>query len=85
MTIEGVIMLEREFHYYKAHESEFAERYKGKFIAIVGEQVVGAFDDEVNAYEELKKKYGLGNFLLQRCIPGTDNHVQRYHSRVAFR
>lgn len=78
-------MLEREFQYYKAHEGELVERHKGKFIAIVGEDVVGAFDTELEAYLGMKAKYGLGNFLLQECLPGTDNHVQRYHSRVAFR
>lgn len=78
-------MLEQEFSYYKTHEAELVERYKGKFIAIVGEEVVGAFDDELDAYLEMKKKYGLGKFLLQHCLPIKDAHVQRYHSRVAFR
>jgi len=78
-------MLEREFHYYKTHERELVERYPGKFIAIVGEEVVGVFDDELTAYLEMKKKYGLGKFLLQECLPVKNSHVQRYHSRVAFR
>lgn len=78
-------MLDREFRYYKAHENELVERYNGKIIAIVGEEVVGVFDDEVTAYQEMKKKYGLGNFLLQQCVPSADRQVQRYRSRVAFR
>jgi len=77
-------MLEREFHFYKEHEDELAKRYEGKFIAIVGEEVVGVFDEELTAYNEMKKKYGLGNFLLQQCLPSKDRRVQRYHSRVAF-
>ena len=56
-------MLDREFHYYKAHENELVKQYNGKFIAIVGEQVVGVFDEEFTAYQEMKTKYGLGNFL----------------------
>ena len=77
-------MLEREFQYYKAHENELVECYKGKVIAIVGEEVVGAFDTELEAYLEMKKKYGLGKFLLQQCLSENDNRIQRYHSRVAF-
>lgn len=78
-------MLDREVEYYKANENEFLERYKGRFIAIVGEEVVGVFDSELAAYEDMKKKYGLGNFLLQHCVPVKDRFIQRYHSRVAFK
>jgi len=78
-------MLEREYNYYKAHEKELLQRYKGKYVAIVGEKIIGAFGSELEAYAEMKKKYGPGNFLLQHCLPETDNHIQRYHSRVAFR
>jgi len=78
-------MLEREFKYYKEHESQFLEQYKGKYIAIVGEEVVGVYETELEAYLQMKAKYGLGKFLLQHCLPGQDNRIQRYHSRVAFR
>ncbi|MGD0266789.1 MAG: DUF5678 domain-containing protein [Candidatus Methylomirabilota bacterium] len=77
-------MLEREFRYYKTHEQEFVTSYKGKFIAIVGEELVGVFDDELKAYTEMKQKYGLGKFLLQHCLPDKNQRIQRYHSRVAF-
>ena len=77
-------MLEREYQYYKAHENELVERYKGKYIGIVGEEVVGVFDTELEAYFELKKKYGPGKFLIQETVPNSQ-HIQRYHSRVAFR
>ena len=50
-------MLDREFHYYNTHENELVKRYKGKFIAIVGEEVVGVFDSELIAYQEMKTKY----------------------------
>lgn len=77
-------MLEREFEYYKAHEADLVREHEGKFIGIVGDQVVGVFDTELEGYNSLRKKYGLGKFLLQHCVP---NHqrIQRYHSRVAFR
>lgn len=76
-------MLEVEYRYYKAHAEELVRQYDGKYLGIVGEQVVGIFDTEVEAYTELKKKYGLGKFLLQQAVPIQDNLIQRYHSRVA--
>jgi hypothetical protein len=33
---------------------------QGKFIAIVGEEVVGVFDSELTAYQQMKEKYGTG-------------------------
>jgi len=78
-------MLDREFHCFKTHENELVERYNGKFIAIVGEELVGVFNSEPTAYQEMKEKYGLGKFPLQHCVPSKDRLIQRYHSRVAFR
>ncbi len=78
-------MLEKEYEYYKTHEDELLKRYEGKFIAIVGEEVVGDFDTELAAYTEMKKRYPLGKFLLQHVLPKKDQTIHRYHSRVAFR
>lgn len=77
-------MLEHEYHYYKAHEAELLEKHGGKFIGIVGDEIVGIYSSELDGYSQLKKKYGLGKFLIQHCIPAS-THIQRYHSRVAFR
>lgn len=76
-------MLEREFQYYKSHEDEFIKQYKGKFIAIVGEEVKGVFDKELQAYQAMKDKYGLGKFLIQQCLE-KEHRIQHYHSRVSF-
>lgn len=78
-------MLEQEFEFYKTNEEKFNKLYNGKFIAIVDNEIVGVFDEELTAYSEMKKKYTVGKFLIQECSSETDNHVQRYHSRVAFR
>ncbi len=76
-------MLQCEYQYYKSHKEELGEKYRGKFLGIGGEEVVGAFDTELEAYDALKKKYGAGKFLIQQSN-SESNHIQRYHSRVAF-
>ena len=78
-------MLEQEFKYFTDHQDELVKQYNGKFIAIVGEQVVGAFDTEVEAYTEMKKTYAPGTFLLQQCLPGENGYTQTFYSRVAFK
>lgn len=78
-------MLEREYQYYKNNEESFVQKYNGKFIGIVQEEVVGVFDSDLEAYTTLKERYGLGKFLVQHAVPTKDERIQRYHSRVAFR
>lgn len=77
-------MLEMEYQYYKSHEEEFVREHEGKYLGIVGQEVVGIFDTELEAYATLKKRYGLGKFLLQQAIPPQQGRIQRYHSRVAL-
>lgn len=76
-------MLQKEYAYYQSHKKELNEKYPAKFIGIVGEEVVGVYASELEAYEKLKSNYAVGTFLIQECLPGS-NHIQRYHSRVAF-
>jgi len=77
--------LEKEFNFYKEHQDEFVQKFNGKFLAIIGDSVVGVYESELAAYTETKKKYAAGTFLIQHCTPGTESYTQTYHSRVAFR
>lgn len=77
-------MLEREFKFYKAHQEELVAKYNGKFLVIVGDKVVDAFDTELEAYTQAKKNFKPGIFLVQHCLPGKGSYTQTFHSRVAF-
>lgn len=76
--------LEQEFKFYKDHQKELVEKYKDKFLAIVGEEIVGVYDTELQAYTATKKKHAVGTFLIQHCLPGKESYTETYHSRVAF-
>ncbi len=77
-------MLKREFDYYLKHQDELVKKYNGKFVVIVGEKVVGAYDTEMEAYLQSKKEHELGTFLIQECTPGDEAYTQVFHSRVSF-
>jgi hypothetical protein len=74
--------LEREFHFYLAHQDELAQQYEGKFLVIVGTEVLGAYDDELEAVMETSKTHEIGTFLVQKCE--SELEIQVYHSRVSF-
>ena len=66
------------------HQNELVEAYNGKFLVIVGQKVVDAYDTELEAYSEAKKRHKLGTFLVQHCSAGKESYTQTFHSRVAF-
>ena len=57
-------MLEREFEFYEKNKSEIREKYIGKRIVIIGEQIIAAYDDMEEAYQETIKTYTPGTFMI---------------------
>ena len=76
--------LEKEFRFFLSHQAELVEKYKGKFVVIADENVLGAYDTEIEAVREVTKTRPLGTFLVQKCDPGEDSYTQTFHSRVHF-
>ena len=77
--------LHKEFQYYVRHHKELAEKYRGKFVVIKDEQVIGAYDLELEAITETSKEHDIGTFLVQKCESGTNSYTQTFHSRVRCR
>lgn len=77
-------MLEKEFKYYLSSQAELVSKHLGKFLVIKDESVIGVFDSEIEAYNDSVKKFELGTFLIQECLPGKDNYTQTFHSRIVF-
>jgi len=76
--------LQKQLEYFKSHQDELVEKYKGKFLVIKDQKVQGVYDTEIEAYTDARKKFKLGTFLIQQCLPGQESYTQTFHSRVAF-
>ena len=74
--------LEREFEFYVGRQEELVSRYQGKFVVIRGWEVIGAYDDEMEAIEKSAQRFPLGSFLVQKCEPGAESYTQTFHSPV---
>lgn len=72
------------FQWYLKNQSELVTKYNGKFLVIANLSVGGSFDDEDEAIGFAYEKYGLGNFIIQKCSPGNSDYTQMYHSRAIF-
>ena len=77
-------MLEKEFQYYLDNKDRLIKEYTDKYIVIIGNEVVGVFDNEPEAYSSSVEKYGLGKFLIRFCDSNGESHIQTFHSRVTF-
>lgn len=78
------VMLEKEFQYFLDHQKELVDKYHGKFIVIQGDEVIGSYSSEIEAYREAQKLTPLGTFLIQECKPGNESYTQTFHSRAIF-
>lgn len=73
-------MLDREFKFFIDNQKALAEKYQGKFLVIVGEEVVASFDTETEAYFYAIDKYEIGSFLLQLCEVGAQCYTVHMHT-----
>lgn len=75
-------LLKDEFDYYLNHQADFVAKYLGKFIVLKNHEVLGAYDTNIEAYQESVKKHELGTFLIQFVQAGEESYSQTFHSRV---
>ena len=76
--------MENEVKFYLDNQASILAKYGGKFVVIVGNEVVGAFDSMADAYFDSIKKYEPGTFLIQECTEGEEAYTQSFTSRVIF-
>ena len=77
-------MLEKEYQYYQNNKPLLDSEHDGKFIVIVGENVLGEFEFREEAIKSaISQAHQIGTFLVQFCTLQEDQ-TQQYHSRVVF-
>ena len=76
-------MLEKEYKYFDQNRKEFIKKYKGKYIVLKDNDILGVYDSMPEAISETTKEHELGSFLVQQCVPEEQN-VQHFHTRVAI-
>ncbi len=69
-----------EFEHYLANKEDFASKHGGKWIVIKNQEVIGVYDDQLEAIRGTQKQHELGTFLVQQVMPLVEQ--ARFHSRV---
>ena len=75
-------MLDKEFCYYRANQDALLKQYNGRFIVVIGNDVIGDYGSYLEAYVKTKKQYEPGTFLIQECTPGNRAYTVNCHNRI---
>ncbi len=68
-------MFNQELNFFVDNQERLVQQYGGKVLTIKGEEVVGVFNNTVEAYLQLKKENKLGEVMIQSCVPGKDAYT----------
>ena len=60
------VPLQREFEYYIEHQKEWAQQHEGRFVVVAGQELLGFYDDEVEALQETVKTHEAGTFIVHK-------------------
>ena len=72
--------LDREYEFYKANKEALLAQYEGKFIVIVGEKIIGSFNNRGDAIDHAVKDYPPGTFFVQKVCK--EEEVIYFRSRI---
>ena len=74
---------ERSLKLFEENRDRYVEDHYGQFVLIHDGRVVGFYDREMEGYYAGKEQFGLGEFLLKKCIERDEDLELRFHSRIA--
>jgi hypothetical protein len=81
-----MIMLEKEYKYYKDHQKELVSRYPDKYLIIKDQKVIAVFETLAEAID-FANANGLieGEYLLQLCAQKRRGLACVFRSRAYFK
>jgi hypothetical protein len=71
-------VFEQEKAFCEAHREELREKYPGKHLLIVGDQIIGFYDEVGEAYQEAIKTYEPGHFMIQEVPANPEDDIVWY-------
>jgi hypothetical protein len=67
-----------DFEWFIRNQDRLVKKYNGKVLAIRNKRVLGAFASAAAAINGVK--YEMGEFLVQRCVPGEKAYSAVVHT-----
>ncbi|MBF0620048.1 MAG: hypothetical protein HQL19_07765 [Candidatus Omnitrophica bacterium] len=76
------LILKPQYDYFLRIRETLLPEQENKFVVIVGEKVVGIFDNIHLALQTASKGYAPGTFLIEQVVKNQDDLVQKFASMV---
>jgi len=61
-------VLKKELEYYKENKKEFLRTYKGQFVVIKDNKLIGSYTTEIEAYRAGVEEFGTASFLIKQVL-----------------
>ena len=71
-------MLKKNYDYFNANLEQLLSQYKGRYIAIKEETVIGDYNSFEDAYNNLCEKEEIGTFIIQHCISEAEQYRMNF-------
>jgi hypothetical protein len=66
------VELQKELKFYKSQYKKLVSRYENQFVLVIGDELLGSFTTESEAYEAGLEKLGNQPFLIKQVVKGND-------------
>ena len=77
--------IQKQLVFFKENRQELCSKYNNPIIGISCDLQVSVFTTMIEAYEYGESQYGLGNFLLKRCVAFEDEvHIITPHIKAIW-
>ena len=68
-------MFNDELQYFILNQNDLVSKYRGNFLVIKKNNLLGVYPTALDAYLVTKKDHELGSFMIQPCEPGSDAYT----------
>lgn len=77
-------MLKEELDFFITNQDELVKQYAGKILVIKNKEVIGVYNNVLEAYLEAQKENELGTFMIQPCENGVEAYTVTISSQEIF-
>ena len=77
-------LLKEEMEFFEENRQSLVERYKGQFVLVKGQRLIGAFTTAAEAYDRGVSEFGRDPFLIKRVLTEDPQETQPalFHSLI---
>jgi hypothetical protein len=65
----------KEYRWYQANQDELVKQYRGRYLVIFNQTVIGDYNSMGDAYRATIKTHPQDTFLVHLCVPESEEEI----------